>query len=68
VVFTSGGVIGALAARCLGDPDCGFVALNRVTCNGGITKLVTGRSGLTLVSFNEHAHLEGDGCVPLTYR
>ena len=68
LVFTSGGVIGALAARCLGVPEDGFVGLNRVTCNGGVTKMVTGRSGTTLVSFNEHAHLEGDGAAPLTYR
>jgi hypothetical protein len=68
LVFTSGGVIGALAARALvgasGACDAahaiakGFLALNRVTCNAGITKLVTGRAGTTLVSFNEHAHFE----------
>ena len=30
-----------------------------------VTKVVVGRRGATLVSFNEHAHLEADG---LTYR
>jgi hypothetical protein len=35
--------------------------------NGSITKLVTGRRGVTLVSFNEHAHLESAPEL-LTYR
>jgi hypothetical protein len=35
--------------------------------NSGVTKLVSGRRGITLVSFNEHTHVEG---LPglLTYR
>jgi hypothetical protein len=37
-----------------------------VTVNAGVTKVVRGRSGTTLVSFNEHGHLEADGLV--TYR
>lgn len=68
LVFTSGGVIGALAARLVGDQAGRFTALNRVTCNAGITKLITGRSGITLVSFNEHSHFEGESRHLLTYR
>lgn len=68
LVFTSGGVIGAITARLIGDQPGRFIALNRVTCNAGITKLITGRSGLTLVAFNEHAHFEGDARHLLTYR
>ncbi|SNR48917.1 Broad specificity phosphatase PhoE [Haloechinothrix alba] len=68
VVFTSGGVIGALVARVLGQQAETFIGLHRVTCNGGITKLVTGRSGTNLVSFNEHGHLENDSSDLLTYR
>lgn len=68
VVFTSGGVIGALAARAIGDQDGRFTALHRVTCNAGITKLVTGRSGTTLLTFNEHGHFEGEHRNLLTYR
>lgn len=68
LVFTSGGVIGAIAARCIGAADTAFFALNRVTCNAGVTKLVTGRAGITLVAFNEHGHFEGDARTLLTYR
>lgn len=68
LVFTSGGVIGAITAHLIGDQPGRFLALNRVTCNAGITKLITGRSGTTLVSFNEHAHFEGKTKHLLTYR
>lgn len=68
VVFTSGGVIGALAAGAIGEQDRGFFGLHRVTCNAGITKLITGRSGTTLVSFNEHSHFDGETRELLTYR
>ena len=67
VVFTSGGVIGALCAGLLDGSGQTFLALQRVTVNGGITKLVSGRGGVNLLSFNEHAHFDG-GAVPLTYR
>jgi hypothetical protein len=41
--------------------------LNPVCVNSGVTRLVTGRRGTTLVAFNDHAHLDG---VPdaLSYR
>jgi broad specificity phosphatase PhoE len=67
VVFTSGGVIAAVCAELLGLSAEGFVALNRVTVNTGVTKLVAGRSGTSLLSFNDHAHVDA---VPelLTYR
>ncbi len=68
VVFTSGGVVAALAAELLGMGARGVVALNRVTANGAITKLVAGRGGLSLVSFNDHAHFEGPTRRLLTYR
>jgi broad specificity phosphatase PhoE len=66
LVFTSGGVISALAARLLGLPDSAMVAFNHVVVNAAITKVVSGRRGLSLVSFNEHGHLEPDHLV--TYR
>jgi broad specificity phosphatase PhoE len=66
VVCTSGGPIGAVCAALLGVPDTALVAFNRVTVNAAITKVAIGRGGTTLVSFNEHAHLERDGLV--TYR
>ncbi len=68
VVFTSGGVIAAVCAALLGMGATGVVALNRVTANGAITKVVVGGSGASLVSFNDHAHFEGDARRLLTYR
>lgn len=66
LVVTSGGVIAAVCVALLGVPHDRFPAFNRVTANTGFTKLVVGRSGTTLVSFNEHDHLDRAGLV--TYR
>ena len=68
IAVSSSGVIAALAARLIGLPGEGFVALNRVMVNTGITKVVVGRQGKSLVSFNEHTHVEGSGSDLLTYR
>jgi broad specificity phosphatase PhoE len=68
VVFTSGGVVAAVCAQLLGLGAPGVVALHRVTVNGGITTLVVGRTGLSLVAFNDHAHFEGTSRELLTYR
>jgi broad specificity phosphatase PhoE len=65
VVFTSAGVIAAACADLLGTGAAGLVALNRVAVNGAVTKLAAGRSGLALLTFNEHSHLDGEH---LTYR
>ena len=65
VVVTSGGIVAALADRLLGLSGAGVVPLNRVAANCGVSKVVVGRSGTSLVSYNEHAHLEGR---LLTYR
>ncbi|SFO89065.1 Broad specificity phosphatase PhoE [Amycolatopsis arida] len=67
VVFTSGGVIAALGAQLLGAPEA-FPRLSRVAANASITKVVSGRGGLSLVSFNEHAHFDGDAGELLSYR
>ena len=67
VVVTSGGIVAAVAARLLHVGPPGVVALNRVSANGAITKVVVGRSGASLVSYNDHAHLEPDRRL-LTYR
>jgi broad specificity phosphatase PhoE len=66
LVFTSGGVIGTLATRLLGLPDRAMISFNHVAVNGSISKVVGGRRGLSLISFNEHLHLEREGLV--TYR
>jgi broad specificity phosphatase PhoE len=60
VVVTSGGVIAALCAALLGAGPDGMIRLNRVTVNAGITTLLAGRSGISLLTFNEHAYLPAD--------
>ncbi|HEY2057594.1 MAG TPA: histidine phosphatase family protein [Amycolatopsis sp.] len=68
VVFTSGGVIGAVCGALLGTPETGLLKLNRVTVNGGITKVTSGRGGVNLLTFNEHSHFDGDAAGLLSYR
>ena len=68
LVSTSGGPLAAACVALLGIPARAFVAFNRVTVNTGITKVVSGRGGTTLVSFNEHAHLEQGEPSLVTYR
>lgn len=65
LVFTSGGPIGAAAANLLGAGPDVWLKLIRVTVNTGVTKIVVGKRGATLVSFNDHSHLNGE---LLTYR
>ncbi len=72
MVVTSGGAIGWVAAQLTGS-DFGaerqaalWRTFNMVCANSGLTRVVSGRRGLSLVSFNEQAHL--DGTDLLTYR
>jgi broad specificity phosphatase PhoE len=60
LAFTSGGVIAAVATALLDVPPETFVALNRIAVNTGLTKVLAGRSGLQLLSYNEQAHVDGD--------
>lgn len=68
LVFTSAGVISAICATLLSAPAAGYLALNRTMANASITKLVRGRSGVSLVSVNEHGHFDGPHRDLLTYR
>jgi broad specificity phosphatase PhoE len=69
LVFTSAGVISAICAALLSAPQpATYLALNRTMPNAAITKLVSGRSGVSLVSVNEHGHFEGPHRGLLTYR
>lgn len=65
VVVTSGGILSALCSALLGAGTGAVVALNRVTVNAAISTLVVGSGGVSLVSFNEHAHLPRE---QVTYR
>ena len=67
VVVSSGGPIGLVASRLLAGDGSLWVSLNRVAVNTGVTKLLTGRSGVTLSTYNEHSHLEHDRSL-VTYR
>jgi broad specificity phosphatase PhoE len=65
VVVTSGGPISAVTAELLGAGTPTYERLAPVVVNSSVTRVVSGRRGLTLVSFNDHAHLPAD---LLTYR
>ncbi|MFP5219141.1 MAG: histidine phosphatase family protein [Actinomycetes bacterium] len=65
VVVTSGGVIAAVCTALVSGGAETVVALNRTAVNGAITKLVAGSRGVSLSSYNEHAHLPPD---QVTYR
>jgi broad specificity phosphatase PhoE len=70
-IVTSGGPIAWVCASLLADETevrTGlWHRLNRVCANSGITHVVSGRRGISLVSFNEHTHLEGSPEL-LSYR
>ena len=73
LVLTSGGPVSWAVTTLLGADleRAGRVRLwrrlNPVCVNSGVTKVVSGRRGLTLVSFNEHTHLDPEPDL-LTYR
>lgn len=60
IVATSAGVSAVLAGRLLGSDTQGMISMNRVSVNASITTVVAGSRGLSLVSFNDHAHVMGD--------
>jgi broad specificity phosphatase PhoE len=68
LVCTSGGVLAAICVRLFELPPSALVAFNRVAVNAAVTRAISGRAGTRVVSFNEHAHLEGDGRTLVTYR
>ncbi len=65
VVFTSGGPIAVVTSWLLGGDATTYARLAPVVVNTSVTRIVSGRRGLTLLAFNEHAHLADD---LLTYR
>jgi broad specificity phosphatase PhoE len=71
IVFSSGGPVAWATASLLAeDRETAsrlWRKLNPVCVNSGVTRLITGRRGTTMVSFNEHGHLDGVPDV-LTYR
>jgi broad specificity phosphatase PhoE len=67
VAVTSGGVIAAYCALSLGLPVERWPSLARLVVNASITKIISGRTGTSLVTFNDHAHLESDRAL-ISYR
>lgn len=69
VVLTSGGPIAWAAASLLADDSAArtdlWLRLNPVSINTGVSTVVCGGRGTTLVAFNAHDHLSPD---QLTYR
>ena len=67
VAVTSGGVIAAFCAQALALPEERWPSLARLLVNASITKVISGHTGPSLVTFNDHAHLETDRAL-ITYR
>lgn len=65
VAFTSGGPIAIVVSHLLAGDVSLWSSINSVIINAGVTKIVLGRSGRNLLSFNEHGHLPAD---MVTYR
>ena len=68
VVFTSGGPVSWVTAALTDGGAPAWGRLSKVVVNSSVTKVVDGRRGTNLISFNDHAHLEGVGADLLTYR
>ena len=67
VVLTSGGPVSWTTARLVGGGPTVWASLSRVVVNTSVTKVLVGSRGTTLVSFNDHAHLEATPGL-ITYR
>ncbi len=65
VVVTSGGPISSAACDLLGAGAETYTRMAPVVVNTSITRVVSGRRGLTLLTFNDHQHLPDE---LLTYR
>ena len=60
VVVTSSGVTAAVCGHLLGTGSSGVIRLNRVSINASITTIAASTRGLSVVSFNDHAHFLPD--------
>ncbi|GAA2879056.1 phosphoglycerate mutase [Actinoplanes cyaneus] len=70
LAVSSGGPIAMAAALITAGPEFPaplWASFNRVSVNTGVTKVIAGRGGLSLSTFNEHTHVESDSRL-LTYR
>ncbi len=67
IVFSSGGPIAVLLMKFLRLPDDQFTELLPKLVNTGVTRITTSGKGLSLISFNEHSHLDHNPDY-ITYR
>jgi broad specificity phosphatase PhoE len=67
LVFTSGGPISAVAAALIGLGPDGWMRLNRTCANCSETKIISGRSGTSLVTWNAHGYFDAQREM-ITYR
>jgi broad specificity phosphatase PhoE len=68
VVFTSGGPVAWVAATLADGGVPAWSRLSKVVVNSSVTKVLDGRRGTSLISFNDHSHLEAAGPELLSYR
>lgn len=68
LVVSSAGTISAAVAPLVEIPPQAWPAMHRAMVNGSVTKVVRGQRGISLISFNDHGHLEGVPGVKITYR
>jgi broad specificity phosphatase PhoE len=67
MVVSSGGTIAAITEHLLGAGPPTFTAINRMSVNTSVSTVLSGRSGLNLLTLNEHTHLATTAEL-LTYR
>jgi broad specificity phosphatase PhoE len=67
VVFTSGGPVSWVTAALTDGGVPSWRRMADVVVNSSVTKVVAGGRGVSLISFNEHSHLEADKAL-ITYR
>ncbi len=67
IVFTSGGPISAVMMQLLNLDNQAFFDLQQRIVNTSVTKVIVGRKGLSLSTFNDYSHLEHNKSL-VTYR
>lgn len=67
-VFTSGGAISAVCGQVLGLSANASAELSWQLANAAYSKILSGQSGLKLLSINEHSHFDGRHRELLSYR
>jgi len=67
-VFTSGGAISAVCGQVLGLNANASAELSWQLANAAYSKILSGQSGLKLLSINEHSHFDGRHRELLSYR